>query len=273
MIILPCTFLLNTSNVKDKVVDHGWVYAFKNVSSKSEETKILKGSQAIKQPHIKPSKLPYDNDRHEIFATSSSANIKVRNNKVGISQKVSFESEPCSSKGNYDTKKRHHTDITALDVNLLPQQEHKKETISQRGIRNMTEHLHEEEKYIEYFKQFVVNTGNQSDENACLELQLNCESLPNYISVGTSKDKHNKRKGKRSNQTVEISKKIRKPKLVQYNEERNELHNIIIFKGQKNDRILIRRKILTQLCAFDEHEELYNSFKEALISTEESFIQ
>jgi hypothetical protein len=273
MIILPCTFLLNTSNVKDKVAEHGWVYVFKNVPSKSKETKFLKGRQDMKQTHIKLSKLPYDNDKHEIFATYSSSNIKVRNKKVGISQKFSFESEPCSSKGNYDTKKRHHTDITRLDVNLLPQQEQQKQTISQRGIRNMIEHIHDEEKYIEFFKQFVVNTGNQRDENDCIELQFNCELLPNYISDDTSKDKRIKRKGKRSNQTVEMKKKTRTPKLVQYHEEISKLHNRIIFKGQKNVRILIRKKILTQLSACEEHEGVYNSLKEELISTEERFIQ
>jgi hypothetical protein len=256
------------------VAEHGWVYFFKNVPSKSEETKLLKGSQAMKQTHIKPSKLPYDNDKHEIFATYSSSNIKVRNKKIGISQKVSFESEPCSSKGNYDTKKRHHTDITTLDVNLLPEKDHEKQTISQRGIRNMIEHLEEEEKYIEYFKHFVVNTGNQRDENACLELQeVNCELLPNYISDNTSKNKHNKRKGKRSNQTIELPKKTRNSKLVQYHEERTQLHNKIILKGQKNARILSRRKILTQIYACGECEEMYNSLKEELISAEESFIQ
>jgi hypothetical protein len=156
---------------------------------------------------------------------------------------------------------------------LLPQQEHKKQTTSQRGIRNMIEHLDEEDQYIEYFKQFVLNTDNQGDENTCLELQLNCELLPNYISEDTSKDKHTKPKGKRSNQTVEISKKTIKPKRAQYNEERNEIHNKIVFQGQKNDRILIRRNILTQICACEEHEEVYNSLKEELISAEESFIQ
>jgi hypothetical protein len=136
----------------------------------------------------------------------------------------------------------------------------------------MIEHLHEEGKYIAYFKQFVVYTGNQSDENTCLQFQPNCELLPNYIPADTSKNKHNERKGKRPNQPNEIPKKTRKSKRVQYNEEINIPHNKIIFKGQENDRILIRTKILNQICACDEYDELYNSLKEELVDAEESFI-
>jgi hypothetical protein len=144
MIILPYAFLMNTSNNKEQVVEHGWVYVFKNVSRKSGETKFSKGGQAMKKIHNKPSKLPYDNENQEIFATSSSAISKVRNKEVSIHQKVRFENEPCSSKGQSDTNKRHHTDITRLDVNLLPQHEHKTQSISQRLIGNMIEQLHEE---------------------------------------------------------------------------------------------------------------------------------
>jgi hypothetical protein len=255
------------------VAEHGWVYVFKNVLSKSEETKFLKRHKATKQSPSKFSKLPYDKEKQEIFSTYPSANSKVTIKKVGISQNATFESEPCSSKGYNDTNKRHHTDITTLDVNLLSQQYHKKQNISQRLIMSMIEHLHEEEIYIEYFKELVVYTDNQSDENASLEFQLNYELLPNYIPEDTSKDKQSQCKGKGTKQNFETPKTKPKPKLVQYDEKRNQLNNKIIFKGQKKDRILIRRKILTQISACNEDEELYIALKEELISAEESFLQ
>ena len=273
MIILPCTFLMNTSDNKDKVMEYGWIYLFKNVPRKSEETKFLKDSKAMKPIHSKLSKLPYDQEKQEIFTTYPSANSKVTIKKVGISQNVTFESEPCSSKGYNDTNKRHHTDITTLDVNLLSQQYHKKQNISQRLIMSMIEHLHEEEIYIEYFKELVVYTDNQSDENASLEFQLNYELLPNYIPEDTSNDEQNQRRGKRSKQKFETPNKKTNPKLDQYDEKRNQLNNKIIFKGQKKDRILIRKKILTQISACNEDEKLYIALKEELISAEESFIQ
>jgi len=264
---------MNTSHNKEKVVEHGWANVFKNVSRTSGKTKCSNGSEPMKQSHSKPSKLPYDKKKQGIFAISLSANNKVANKKAGSSQKVSIESEPCTSKGHKHTNKKHHTDVTTLNVNLLPQQFDKKQSILQRLIRNMIEHLNDEERYIEYFKEFVAHTDNQSDENATLEYQLNYELLPNYIPEDTSKDNHHKRKGKWPRQTTETPKQTSKPKLVEYPEDRNQLHNTTIFKGRKNDRIIIRRKILAEISACDEHEELYNALKEKLISAEESFVQ
>jgi hypothetical protein len=105
-----------------------------------------------------------------------------------------------------------------------------------------------------------------------LEFQLNYELLPNYIPGDTSKDTHRKHKGKGSNQTVKAPHKSRANKLVQHHEEGNQLHNKIIFNGQKKDRLRIRRKILTKISACDEHDEVYNALREELISEEERFI-
>ena len=272
MIILPYAFLINTSENKDRVVEHGWASVFKNVSRKSGETMLSSGSQAMKNNHRKQSKRPYNKENQAIFVTSSSALSKVTYNKVGISQNLSFESEPCSSKGYKDTTKRHHTDITRLDANLLHQQDHQKKNISLELIRNMTEYLNEEDRYIEYFKEFVEYTGNQSDQNARMEFQMNDKLLPNYIPEDTSKDKIDKHKAKGSKKTSEIPKKTRPAKLDQCREETNQLHNKTKFKGKKSDRILIRKELLTQIACCDEQEELYNVLKEELICAEENFI-
>ena len=137
----------------------------------------------------------------------------------------------------------------------------------------MVEHLHDEERYIEYFKELIARTDNQSYENATMECQLNYELLPNYIPEDISKDKHHKRKGKWSANTAETRNKTRTPKIVPYHADRNQVRNKIIFKGQTNNRISIRRNILAQLSACDESEELYDALKEELINVEESFVQ
>ena len=112
MIILPYAFLMNTSENKNRVVEHGWSSVLKNVSRKSGETMLSGGDQAIKDSHSKQSKRPYNKEKREIFATSSSAKSEVTYKKVCISPNVSFEFEPCSSKGHKDTTIIHHTDIT-----------------------------------------------------------------------------------------------------------------------------------------------------------------
>ena len=127
-----------------------------------------------------------------------------------------------------------------------------RETISKRLIKKMIENTHDEERYIEYFKQWVANISDRKSENTSPELQLKFGVLPNYIPEPIMQNKQNQGMGiasKRGCKTVEISTKRQITNDGQDDEYINKPDNKCIFNGQKKDRVTVRYKIFTQLSA------------------------
>ena len=275
MIVLPYAFLMNTSHNKDRVMEHGWKHVFQNllgISSQNNNpnSQTSGGIQSLKS---RSSKIQGVKRRQTIFSISSSSASRIPPNDPARHKKLSFENEPCSSMGKKGTGPLNSRDITVLDVNELPQQEDKEEkTVIHMLVQKMIRNIQVEQKYMEYFKEFVSCQYEKKDKETRFDFQF--ELLPNHIPDCATGTRYNKVKGKYSKKSS--GKSSRKTQLkVDRNEDEmmNEPQNEIPFKGEKKDRIMIRLTILTQISAICKNDDMYESLIEQLIDAEESFVQ
>lgn len=278
LILLPYSFLMNTSHNKNRIIEHGWKNVFKNLIGRTNQSMVSNDnipteSDNIKKRENEPEKAPDYEVEKKIFTTASSSNNSGGNTNVHISKLHGLFGEvPSTSTGQTTTNRKISASIT-LDVNELPQVDDKL-FIAQRLISVMISHINDEEHYIVYFKQLVEYEDGCKKGNIPSAFELETGLLSCCKSNFEIQRENAKYKGKRSKPTTRHSTTIKKCKTVCYVQDMDETDNKKInFLGEKEDRIVIRKGILDQIQSCYKTDETYDSFIEQLINIEESFVQ
>ena len=159
MILLPYAFLMNTSHNKRRIVEHGWSNVLKNLIMKPNN--IVKGDINSLESKVQPYQISHISSNlqqqvGEYRSTNATSNDERANDletcemESTITTDVFVCVEPCSSKG---------TSIPmVLNANKLKLEDEVSSVIliDQRFISKMREHIDDEPKYLEFFKDFVV---------------------------------------------------------------------------------------------------------------------
>ena len=256
-------------------MEHGWKHVFQNLLGISSQNNNPNShaSGRIRSLKSRSSRIQGVKRRQTLFSISSSSASRIPPNDPASCEKLSFENEPCFSMGKKGTGPLNSSNFTVLDLNKLPQQEDKEEkTVIHMLVQKMIRNIQVEQRYLEYFKEFVSCQYEKKDKETRFDFQF--ELLPNYIPDCATGKLYNKVKGKYSKKSS--GKSSRKTQLkVDRNEDEmmNEPQNEIPFKGEKKDRIMIRLTILTQISAMCKNDDMYDYLIEQLIDAEESFVQ
>ena len=266
MIVLPYSFLMNTSHNKERIIEQGWMNVFTNIFGSNME--ILRVND-----HVEPG---------DLLATISKA-IHTRNNSSGKELFVARSKAIADNTliENQDTTKQ------SLDIINIQDLEHEQPSTSQNidepmprenkyksNVRNliskMKSNIEEEEEYIYYFQMYValVEKFKNGDNDVELDIQSDSERTKEKLQI-TSKAMN----GKRSNckKSVPTSKTIK-------DISRDETGIVfktfkdLKFNGKKSVRIIERKEILEKILSKSINDEKLNFFIEELINLEESFI-
>ena len=262
-ILLPYTFLMNSSVNRNRIVEYGWRNVLKNIFGKpngfllNDNSAIHNGANANEA-----------NENENKFATSKSMN-KVSNKTTSSSTiNVPFNQEPTCSRAspNKNPTVKHHV---SLNVNNLSQKEHI-DLVARKLVQNAIEDIEDEDMYLEHFRKLVFEF-EESHKARNVPSDLNVE---NKIALSKDTKKSTKGKGKRS-KLVDTEPDL-PGTITRLSVDQISFVNLTKkdkFKGKLKDRIYIRKQMLNQIYSLKDEPDLYNSMMEQLISLEESFIQ
>ena len=283
------SFLMNTSHNKDRILEDGWKNVFRNLigcsnTSSAVNDHNLKDNYGVRNKNNielinKNADYKYTNNTHgqgkrtenrndnEIFTITKVVTNHPTNDTGNSSMlHVPFNEEPSTSKGQNAQKINNPASIT-LDVNrLIPQDD--SHAISQKLISDMTTNITMEEKYIDYFKQLV------SFEDDCRKGTVPTELSNEYEPPKTFRNKYSKCKGKRSEPTMKQSIAKKQCMDTRYDRDVGKIDDSKLdIHGEKENRTLMRKEILTKLQCCYSKDNTYGELLEQLINMEESFVQ
>ena len=273
MIILPYAFLMNTSHNKKRIVEYGWSNVLKNLIIKPNNS-IRDDNNSLKS-NIRPYHLPTTLQHQQVGEYSSSSahisdilteDVKTSGTASAVTSAVFSCVEPCSSKG---------TSIPmVLNAEKLEQEDEVTCAIriDQRFISKMMEHIDDEPKYLDFFKDFV------SFQEHCNEgkdpRQFQAEGEVSYYTTMKSQSK-NPSLNRRTKIHDHLHKSITYSKckaaasqnVIILNKELNaDLKKSQIYKKEKRTHLLEFLRLYTQ------RDSSYDALKEQLINIEEEFI-
>ena len=189
MILLPYAFLMNTSHNKKRVVEYGWSNVLKNLIMKPNN--IVRDDINSLNSNIRPYHIPTNLQHQEAGEyTSSTAPINdvlaedFKTSALGsaITTDAFACVEPCSSKG---------TSIPmVLNAKKLKREDEVSSVIliDQRFISKMMEHIDDEPKYLEFFKDFVSFQEHCNDGKDPSQFQALSEMIYQTIIKSHSKN-------------------------------------------------------------------------------------
>ena len=273
MILLPYAFLMNTSHNKKRVVEYGWSNVFKNLIRKPNN--IVRDDINCPKSNVRLHHISTNLTHQEVGVHSSTnrpsndvlaTDFETSEMGIIISPDVSVSVEPCSSKG---------TSIPmVLNANKLKLKDEVSSVIliEQRFISKMREHIDDEPKYLEFFKDFVsfqdhCNQGRDPSqfeaegEMSYYPTRKNQLKNPNFtrrinIHANLNKSKISSKSNAADSHNVQVSKKDR-------NADSNESE-----RCKKENRT----HLLECLRLYSRRDASYDSLKEQLINLEEEFI-
>ena len=273
MILLPYAFLMNTSHNKKRIVKYGWSNVFKNLIRKPNN--IVRDDINSPKSNVRLYHLS-TNLAHQVVNEYSSTNQHSNDvlakdfetSEVGsiISPNVSMSVEPCSSKG---------TSIPmVLSANRLKLEDEVSSAIliDQRFISKMMEHIDDEPKYLEFFKDFVSFQEHCNQGKAPSQFQAEGET--NHYST-----RKNQLKNPSFNRRMKVNADLNKSKISsKFNA--TDSHNVQVSKTDRNAdsnesercKKENRTHLLECLRLYSRRDASYDSLKEQLINLEEELI-
>ena len=280
---------MNTSHNKNRVVDHGWKNVFKNLIRCSNDD--FPGTEGPKNKNNKTVVRAIDNtqvehrdDKNDIFTMTTfysndsiiaECGSPINYDDVRLNC-PSKEQYPSTSKGQ-NREKFKKCEYVNLDVNKLSAKQVDIYPTAHKIVSKMIKNLRREEKYIEYFKCFVVLIEESKKGKSVSEFELASEFSIGSYKAGIYneqqnkevKDKHKKVKSSRhvtfaTHECPSSSSGAKNTNL----QNNNKLNN----KGRIEERIAKRSKILAKLSASYNFEDTYNALVEKLINLEEHYL-
>ena len=274
MILLPYAFLMNTSHNKNRLVEYGWSNVIKNVLMKqknavnntddiSDSANSRIQSISDKLQHKKPDGFDSKRVVKTVRRCDISQNIAMENIKT---PHVVMISEPCSSKG---------TSVPmALNVQNLPTADKvpTEMSVEHRLVTNMRDHIDDELKYLQFFKEFVSFQDHCDKGKDVSQFQTK-----NEIQCYTT----TKNRAKNSNSFQRTKNPSYKTKSKSFTTSKDYLSpdvdfvkrgaHISLSENQRN-RMEQRAHLLSRLQMYSRRNSTYDSYKDKLVDLEESFM-
>ena len=295
-VLLPYSFLMNTSHNKDRVVQLGWKNVFKNIIGKGnnsvESDPNFSNETKTKRKPLHKDKIPHKRETGENIFTISPSKIDRYVKKVDNSWilEVPVDDEPSTSKGVESSS----SDISPLSpVILIMQKIHQGEnknssddlakmetedeseeqiTIEKGLVSKMIIFIEDEEKYIQVFKDFVSLQDHCRAGKEISELSLEHEM--NYYDPPIKNQSKN-RNSKHNDQSLNhIKSNSSSENVTPHPEGKRNLcpeQNLSLEEPQ-NYRRGKRQMLLDKLKSYTRHDSSYESLKEELINLEEGFM-
>ena len=204
MIVLPYSFLMNTSHNKERIIEQGWINIFQNIFGSVLEILGIKGRE----------------ESGDLLATISNE-IHTRTNITGkkLVEEKNNDISNTTSIQNQDTAKKSLDCINIQDLEneqpstsqnidqVIPREERHSLNV-QNLVSRMKSNIEEEENYIYYFQIYVSYVEKFKNGETALELDIkSIEERTNEELRIDSKGKNGKRS--KSVNTVPKSKTIR----------------------------------------------------------------
>lgn len=291
LIILPYSFLMNTSNNKNRVVEVGWRAIFKNIMRGSLTTKPLANRNPTKSEtknniHLKTvdvARSSVDNLANcgiSLETNNKDNNQSYRDRTNGDLTKDDANKKETTSDGSAGRNKSPISDsdescVSEILLNVWNLDERK------NIISIMADNLDDESLYLVYFKHFLDFQTLRKEERA-ISMDLTIQDLLNIddMSIGggfgynRSKKKSSSKQG--SENCINSKNDFSTSNMIK---RKTENKIIRVLKRSKKERILFRKDLLIKLekCYKMKNsltkEETFNNLIEELISLEESFIE
>ena len=278
MVVIPYTFLMNTSDNKNRVIEYGWRTVFLNLLGSGNNRRISPLEASKKNLHNpqKTDKLKTISGgdvQGRLYTTEFSTNI-TSEDIGGYASTIysTLDDEATTSNGNKSTNPKNPASVT-LDVKNLPTHLIYQNT-AKDFITQMIYHINDREQYIKYFKCLIAYEEGKKNGNVPSERELQSEFGLQYMPETTMQTKKHKGKGKRSicQNTASGSKthcdvlyNVRK---MDTRFQRKDVPN----KKNRELRNLLKR-ILDNIDCSNTKDTLYHNLVEELIVMEERFVE
>ena len=296
-VLLPYSFLMNTSHNKDRVVQLGWKNVFKNIIGKGnnsvENDANISNETKRKRKPLHKEKVPHVRETGEKIFTISPTKIDRYVKKLDNSWilDVPVDEEPSTSKGVESSS----SDISPLSpVMLIGQEIHQEAnkntpdelaktetedesddqiTIEKGLVSKMIIYIEDEEKYIQVFKDFVSLQDHCRAGKEISELLLEHETK--YYDPPIKNHSKNRNSKHNDQSQDQIKSKTSSGNVASHPEGKRNLcsEQESSFDEQQNYRRGKRQILLDKLTSYDTpHDLSYESLKEQLINLEEGFV-
>ena len=276
-VVLPYSFLMNTSENKNRIIEKGWTIVFKNILgrphgatefddncqqidtvSKDKKNKKLSGSGKSNESEISITKQSGSNDQLCQIEEHSLPNVP--SSDEPSCSNASFTQE-CENQGPI---------LQTLDVKTLVQKVNQ-HPLAKKQITEAISNVRDEKKYLENFKKLIALqefcNGGKAVSQMCLENEFKVHKALSDKGFPTPVMK----KGKRQNKRISIPEN--KSRYNKFSKESDYLDNKTMMERKVNERSQIRASILSQLNTSYDDQNKFESLIEKLITHEENFIQ
>ena len=274
MILLPYSFLMNTSHNKNRIVEYGWSNVIKNVLMKQKNA--VNNADDIRDNANSRIQSISHKLQHKVLDGFDSKRVANIARRCDISQNFAMENiknlrvgminEPCSSKGTSVPMALNARNLKTVD-NVPTVM-----SVEQGLVTNMRDHIDDELKYLQLFKKFVSFQDHCEKGKNVSQFQAE-----NEIQCYTT----TKGKAKNSNSFQRNKNRIHQNKSKSFNTSIDYLSldvdfidresNLTLSENQRN-RMEQRAHLLSRLQMYSRRNSTYDSYKDKLIDLEENFM-
>ena len=297
MIILPYSFLMNTSHNKNRVIEHGWKNVFKNIAGKKNNEVSPENSSSTESISQNQYKL-IDNSKRtsrKIIFTTIASNDK-RKETTNLSGPRVIPPIASTSSGQFGPAppKRKTSDSSLSSSDSLDLTFHsygressscsslilsadilnikdKKQLFALKLIQKMAEEKDDEEKYLEHFKRLVSYEVFRKDKESFGVNELENEIFIIHDNLMKVINRHGKSKGSKTK--VKRKYNTSRNKVSISSEEIEESEQTSSQECLKTERTIMRTEILSKLSSCYRKDINYDSLINELIDLEEGFIR
>ena len=274
MILLPYSFLMNTSHNKNRIVEYGWSNVIKNVLMKQKNA--VNNANVIRDNAKSRIQSISDKLQHKLLDGFDSKTVVNTVRRCDIPQNFAMENlknlrvgminEPCSSKGTSVPMALNVKNLAKVDT--VPNEM----SFEQSLVTNMRDHIDNELKYLQFFKDFVSFQDHCEKGKDVSQFQAENE-IQCYITTKNEAKNSNsfQRTKNRSYQNKSKSFTTSKDYLSPDVDFINRESNIILSENQRN-KMEQRAHLLSRLQMYSRRNSTYDSYKDKLIDLEENFM-
>ena len=276
MIILPYAFLMNTSDNKNRVIEHGWKNIVMNVIGRSNHSSVAPlngnlGNLTISKNLNRGKKpRPYQESKVQPLSNNASKqNVKQIDETFQSQGNMKEKLEP-TEEPNQGTS---GCSALILNANTLKRND-KKQALALRLIQKMNDEKNDEEKYIKYFKRLLSYEESRNEKTSIEidEQEYEIFDLPNDSVKAIPKNAKYK-----NDETKTLSKTTKSKSQIPVSTEDDKKYENLRYNNkdkfvhQDKDKMLMRTEIIDKLSSCYKKDAHYDLLINQLIDQEESF--
>ena len=276
MIILPYAFLMNTSDNKNRVIEHGWKNVVMNIIGRSNHSSVAplnenQNNLAISK-NLNLVKKPRSHRENKVQAQhydGSKQNVKQIDQPPQCQENMTEKLEPSEDPNQGSSG----CSSLILNANTLKRKD-KKQALALRLIQKMSDEKNDEEKYIKYFKRLLSYEDSRIEKTSVeiddLEYEIfddanhSSKAIPKYAKSKNDKTKTVSKTEKSKNQIPTSAEDYKKSKTHGSDKRKRSI-------VQDNDRTFMRTEIIDKLSSCYKKDAYYDLLINQLIDQEERF--